>query len=325
MSIAAPALYDAVFDAARTGLAAPMKSLPPWLFYDAAGSALFEQITTLPEYYLTRTERAIFERIAVSLPGRFDAAVTVAELGAGSAAKTGLLLRAFAVAQSELLYQPIDISPSAMQSAASSIERTIGGVRVVPQLANYITEPYTIGRPAQQHVLALYIGSSIGNFSPQEAVSILANLRAQLQPGDALLLGVDLAPGAHKPVERLLAAYDDARGVTAAFNRNILARLNRELGTDFDLDSFAHRARWNGPCSRIEMHLESLCAQTVHLPAEDGPLRIEFLPGETIHTENSRKFTAASVDELLAAAGFVRETIFTDDAEIFASVLARVV
>lgn len=325
MSTAAAALYDAVFDAARTGLTASIKTLPPWLFYDERGSALFEQITALDEYYLTRTERAIFERIAPTLPGRFDAAVTVAELGAGSAAKTGILLRALAAAQGGLLYQPIDISPSSLAEAAASIERNIPQVRVAPQVANYITETYTIERPAQQRVLALYIGSSIGNFSPQEGVSILANLRAQLQPGDALLLGVDLAPGAHKSVATLLAAYDDAQGVTAAFNRNILARLNRELGTDFALDGFVHRARWNGPCSRIEMHLESLCAQTVHLSTDDGPLRIEFAQGETIHTENSRKFTTAMVDAMLDAAGFERAAVFMDEAEIFASVLARVV
>jgi dimethylhistidine N-methyltransferase len=311
---------NAVVREALNGLAAPQKTLSPWLFYDERGSVLFEHITALPEYYLTRTERAIFAAEAAQLAARL-APVTLAELGAGSAAKTGILLRAFVAAQGTVLYQPIDISASALDEAAASIAAHVPGVRVAAQVANYITERYNIERNPGEHVLALYIGSSIGNFSPSEATGILANLRAHLEPGDHLLLGTDLAPSAHKPVATLLAAYDDAAGVTAAFNLNVLTRLNREAGADFDLRHFAHRARWNAAASRIEMHLESLAAQTITVAGE----RFTFAAGETIHTENSYKFTAASVGALLDAAGFAREEIFTDPQQTFAVTLARAV
>jgi L-histidine N-alpha-methyltransferase len=181
-------------------------------------------------------------------------------------------------------------------------------------------------------VLALYIGSSIGNFSPREATGILRSLRSRLVEGDALLLGVDLAPDPNagieatsgKPVEALLAAYDDAEGVTAAFNKNVLTRLNRDLGADFHLDRFAHRARWNAHCSRMEMHLESLVAQTVHIPTGGGPQRIDFAPGETIHTENSYKFNERSLNNLLESGGFAAKRIFHDPDRQFAVVLANV-
>jgi uncharacterized SAM-dependent methyltransferase len=169
-------------------------------------------------------------------------------------------------------------------------------------------------------VLALYIGSSIGNFSPREADGILRNLRGQLREGDTLLLGVDLAPGAQKPVAELLAAYDDAAGVTAAFNTNVLVRLNRELAADFALEGFAHRARWNAACSRMEMHLESLREQGVTFAGR----RVAFAEGETIHTENSYKFTEAGVTGLLAGAGFGVERVLRDVAGRFAVVLAGV-
>jgi dimethylhistidine N-methyltransferase len=310
-----------VLDAALTGLTASPKTIPPWLFYDELGSQLFEQITALPEYYLTRTESAIFTQLAPTLPLHLAAPVTIAELGAGSASKTGILLRAFAARRPGLIYQPIDISPSALDAAAASITAGIPGVIVEPQAANYITERYSIARPAHHRVLALYIGSSIGNFSPTEAIAILSNLRAHLEPGDFLLLGVDLAPSQHKSVAQLLAAYDDAAGVTAAFNKNILARLNRELDADFDLAAFAHRVRWNQPCSRIEMHLESLIDQTVTLAGK----RIAFAAGETIHTENSYKFTEPRLHDLLTSSGFAIDTIHHDPAHLFAVTLANVV
>lgn len=312
---------DPVLAAATTGLTAEHKWLPPWLFYDTAGSTLFEQITALPEYYLTRTERDIFHAYGPQLPALLGAPVTIAELGAGSAAKTGILLQHFNDAQPDLLYQPIDISPSALEEAEISIAELIPSVRVQPQVANYITERYTVARPPHHKVLALYIGSSIGNFSPEEATGILTNLRARLQPGDALLLGIDLAPSPMKPVATLLAAYDDAAGVTAAFNKNILARLNRELDADFDLDAFAHRARWNAAQSRIEMHLESLTTQTVSLAGQ----KICFHQGETIHTENSRKFTPASITAMLAESGFIATRTFHDPAGLYAVTLATAV
>jgi dimethylhistidine N-methyltransferase len=313
---------QAVLDAALSGLTRRgQKTLPPWLFYDEAGSTLFEQITALPEYYLTRTERQIFTTHALDILSELGAPVTLAELGAGSAAKTGVLLRAATKLQPEVLYQPIDISPSALDEAAVNISANIQHVRVEPTVANYITETYDIMRPEDHKVLALYIGSSIGNFSPSEALQILTNLRQHLDQGDALLLGVDLAPSEHKTVGTLLAAYDDASGVTAAFNKNILTRLNRELGADFDLDAFAHRAKWNQNCSRIEMHLESLRQQTVHIADQ----RIAFAKGETIHTENSHKFTDAALEQLLTAANFTPTRHFHSPERSFAVVLATTV
>jgi dimethylhistidine N-methyltransferase len=316
-----PAINEAVLTEALTGLSsAPQKRLSPWLFYDELGSRLFDEITVLPEYYLTRTERAIFSDHADDIFLAVGSAVTVAELGAGSAAKTGVLLRAATRFQPRVLYQPIDISPSALDEAAAGLS-AIPGVSVRPQVANYTTEPFRIARLPGHKVLALYIGSSIGNFSPAEATGILCNLRHHLCPGDALLLGTDLAPGPAKSVETLIAAYDDAAGVTAAFNLNVLTRLNRELGADFDLTAFAHRARWNARCSRMEMHLQSLTPQTVTIAGT----RIRFAAGETIHTENSYKFTAAAIQALLAGSGFASTRTFTDAGQTFAVTLAEAV
>jgi dimethylhistidine N-methyltransferase len=320
-----PITSNPVLAAAITGLTASHKTLPPWLFYDTVGSQLFEDITALPEYYLTRTERSIFTAHADEIILALGNPITIAELGAGSAAKTGVILRAATRFQPSVLYQPIDVSPSALEEAAANLSASLPGVEVAPQVANYITETFTLARPSGTRILALYIGSSIGNFSPNEAHSILRNLREHLRPGDALLLGTDLAPSESKPVDHLLAAYDDASGTTAAFNKNILARLNRDLGTDFHLDAFAHRARWNQHCSRIEMHLESLTAQTVHIPTDNGITRIHFAVGETIHTENSHKFTEASIASLLEGAGFTTDRTFHDEANIFAVTLAQAV
>jgi L-histidine N-alpha-methyltransferase len=315
------ALREAVLQEALAGLSRPQKTLSPWLFYDEAGSHLFDQITELPEYYLTRTERTLFREIGTYLPSHLGAAVTIAELGAGSAGKTGILLRDFAAHQSGVVYQPIDISPTALDEAAHAITATIPGVTVLPQVANYITDGYRIERSPGQIVLAMYIGSSIGNFAPEEQAAILKNLREHLQPGDALLLGLDLAPGKEKSVEALVGAYDDAAGVTAAFNKNLLVRLNRELAADFDVDCFAHRALWNAAESRIEMHLESLIAQSVHIEGQHFTLA----RGETIHTENSYKFTQESIATLMLASGFEVDDTTHDEKQRYAVVVADAV
>ena len=317
------ALRDAVLDEAIRGLAVPpgtQKTLPPWLFYDEAGSALFEQITELPEYYLTRTERTILTENADDIIGSVGCPVTIAELGSGTATKTGLLLAAALRRQPELLYQPIDVSPSALEHAAASLAGAVPGVVVQPQVSNYITNGYKILRPEDHNIFALYIGSSIGNFGPDEARSILRKLRSRLSsnPGDAILLGVDLAPCIKKPVEFLLSAYDDATGITAAFNKNILTRLNRELGADFNLECFTHSARWNEGESRIEMHLESVAEQTVQIDGQP----ILFAAGETIHTENSYKFTERSLRALLHDTGFSSPQWFEDANHHFGVVLA---
>ncbi len=355
---------EAVAAEARCGLTSAQKSLPPWLFYDEAGSLLFEQITALPEYYLTRTERELFtahaddifdgleeesvtsppdavilsearsaesKDLRLSLVPR-PAPLTIAELGAGTASKTGILLRALARRQPSVLYQPIDISPTALDEAHIQLEAAIPGVTIRPQVANYVTGSVVIERPPRARVLALYIGSSIGNFSPAEARGILNRLRSELQPGDALLLGTDLAPslsesGPTKSVATLLAAYNDAAGVTAAFNRNILTRLNRELGADFRPEFFAHRALWNPAHSRIEIYLQSLARQLVHIPANSAgaALNLHLAAGETIHTENSYKFTPSAITALLASARFTPVRTFIDPANLFAVTLAATV
>jgi dimethylhistidine N-methyltransferase len=330
VSPAATALYDVVLHEAVSGLRAAPKTLAPWLFYDDRGSQLFEQITTLPEYYVTRTERGILAAHADEILGAAagSSPLTLLELGSGSSSKTGVLLRALVARQRNVLYQPIDVSASALDDALRSITAEIPGVTVAPLTANYTTDKFTIARQPGERAMALYIGSSIGNFAPAMARSVLVNLREHLQPGDALLLGVDLAPGAHKSVASLLAAYDDAEGITAAFNRNVLVRLNRELGANFNVNAFAHRSRWNAAESRMEMHLESLCAQSVTFEGHN----IHFAKGETIHTENSYKFTldeatektSRSVHMLIEDAGFVPEQTWTDAERRFAVLLARV-
>ncbi len=318
---------EGVAEAARDGLSATPKTLPAWLLYDEAGSRLFEQITTLPEYYLTRTERALFTRYADELLREIGSEVTVVELGAGTATKTGILLRATSRLQNGVLYQPIDISPTALDEASESLQSELAGLTVHPRVANYITDAVHIERESGHTVLALYIGSSIGNFSPAESRDILRNLRSQLRPGDHLLLGTDLAPGPAKTVDALISAYDDAAGVSAAFNLNLLTRLNRELGAGFDRDLFVHQARWNAGESRMEMHLASTCVQTVLIPAGSmGPtLRIRFAPGETIHTENSYKFTSAAIAALLADSGFKSVRTFHDPDCLYAVTLAAAV
>ena len=301
--------------AALRGLTAQQRTLPPWLFYDAAGSALFERITQLPEYYLTRTERAIFAAhadaiIAAAAGGE---TLSIAELGAGTAAKTGLLLEAAVRRQGSVIYRPVDVSPTALEMAKRHLETRVPGVLVEPQVADYTRDPIPLDAGAARR-LVLYIGSSIGNFSPEDAVRVLRTVRDQLQPGDTLLLGTDMV----KDERTLLAAYDDAAGVTAEFNRNILHRLNRELGADFDVTRFTHQAIWNAAESRMEMHLVSNGPQRVTI----DDLELHFAAGETIHTENSYKFTQKSIVWLLKQSGFTLEQQWTDAKVWFAVNLA---
>jgi len=306
--------------AVTEGLVSQPRWLPSWLFYDAAGSRLFDRITELPEYYLTRTERSILSQRAeeiVALAAGPDA-LHMVELGAGSCDKTRILLKAAVDRQDTVLYEPVDVSATALAEAQQRIGEEIPGALVAPRVADY-THQFTLDAPLHGHRrMVLYIGSSIGNFEPHEARALLENVRAALAPRDSLLLGVDLV----KDKTALLNAYDDAAGVTAEFNRNILARLNRELGANFDPQAFAHRAVWNRAKSRIEMHLESRIPQTVQVPACD--LTISFTPGETIHTENSYKYRVAQVEALVAQAGFTPEQTWMDERAWFAVLLARV-
>ncbi len=335
---------EAVASEARRGLTAHPRTLSPWLFYDEAGSRLFEQITELPEYYLTRAERSIFAAHADQIiaeasrvnGNKLPPTLTLIELGAGTATKTGILLRAAVRRQGSVVYQPVDVSETALAAATKNIRANIPGVTVRHQVADYTTQPLPLNRLPNTRTLALYIGSSIGNFTPAEAVSVLRNLRAQLLPGDQLLLGTDLAPldehidkhiDHHKDVPTLLAAYNDAAGVTAAFNGNVLARLNRELAAKFNPSAFAHRAIWNAAESRIEMHLVSLVSQRVHIPANSAgaALNLDFASGETIHTENSYKFTHQRVEVLLSSAGFRLTHSWNDANHLFADNLATAI
>jgi dimethylhistidine N-methyltransferase len=315
-------LESSVGRAAREGLSARNKRLPSWLFYDHDGSRLFDQITQLPEYYLTRTEREILaaragEIIAQAAHGTEPARLRIAELGAGSADKTRLLLKAAVHRQGTVHYEPVDVSASALDDARERIEREIPGVHVTPHIMNYVHGLALHPSRSGERRMVLYIGSSIGNFEPHQAAGLLEIVRAGLEPGDTLLLGVDL----QKDESTLLAAYDDAAGVTARFNLNMLARLNRELAADFDLESFAHRAVWNPTKSRIEMHLESLTAQQVQIPPLD--LELTFHEGERIHTENSYKYTPGQAEAMLSAAGFDPENTWMDERGWFAVCLAR--
>lgn len=335
ITVAVPETVDATAHAVatevRAGLTSAPRTLAPWLFYDEAGSQLFEAITELPEYYLTRTERAIFsahaDEILREAASGGKQKLTLIELGAGTATKTGILLAAAVRQQGSVVYQPVDVSESALVLASENISANIPGVSVRSQVADYTTQPLPLDRLAEFRTLALYIGSSIGNFSPAAAAALLRNLREQLLPGDKLLVGTDLGPGRHKSAATLLAAYNDDAGTTAAFNRNVLERLNRELGADFDLAQFEHKAIWNEEHSRIEMHLESRCRQQVRVPGNSAgeALRLNFEPGETIHTENSYKFNPVSVERLLRSADFAISRSWQDDHGLFAVTLATAV
>ncbi len=293
----------------RRGLTVRPRSLSPWMFYDAEGSRLFERITTLPEYYPTRTERAI-------LAGHADAIIAAAhrerslplrlvELGAGTASKTCILLEAALRVSDDVAYVPVDVCPDALELACQNVACALPDVRMQPIVRNYVTHPLQL-EPFGGTTLALYIGTSIGNFSPQEARLILRNLGTQLRIGDALLLGTDMV----KDEPTLLAAYDDREGITAAFNLNILHRLNRQLGANFDLTCFRHRALWNSVESRIEMHLESTQEQGISI--EHADLDLQLVQGETIHTENSYKFTDRDIRTLLKDVGFEIRGVWKD-------------
>ena len=303
----------------RRGLIARPRSLSPWMFYDAEGSRLFERITTLPEYYPTRTERAILAGNADAIVARAhndrSLPLRLVELGAGTASKTCVLLEAALSISDDVVYMPVDVCSDALELACQSVACALPEVCIQPIVQNYVTHPLELD-PFDGTTLALYIGTSIGNFSPEEARLILRNLRFQLQAGDALLLGTDMV----KDEPTLLAAYDDSDGITAAFNLNILRRLNRELGANFDASRFCHRVLWNSIESRIEMHLESRQVQDVII--EDADLDLHFMPRETIHTENSYKFTDRGIQSLLYDAGFENRGAWKDSRGWYALTLA---
>lgn len=296
----------------RAGLARRQRELPPKYFYDERGSRLFEEITRLPEYYLTRAERSLLETRVPALVAHLLPR-TLAELGAGSAAKTRVLLDAMRVAGCAEVYQPIDMSAAFLEETALRLSGEYRGLRVVPVVADFTLDPRPQGELPGPRLIA-FLGSTIGNLEPRAAMRLLARIRARLDSADRFLLGVDL----RKDVARLEAAYNDRAGVTAAFNRNILHVLNRELGADFDADAFDHRAFYDEALERIEMHLVSRARQRVTIPAVGV---YAFRPGESIRTEISCKYDRARVDALFHAAGLALEAWWPDEGELFALAL----
>ncbi len=297
----------------RAGLSRPQKELPPKFFYDLRGSELFEKITQLPEYYLSRTERVLLERwmpewIAEARPR------SLLELGAGSAAKTRIILDAMRTGGTAEVYVPIDVSALFLQQVSEDLDREYPRLEVVPVVADITTElplPDELPHP----VLYSFLGGTIGNFDPEAALHLLRRVRGVMQLPDRFLMGVDL----RKDPVRIEAAYNDAQGVTAEFNRNMLQVLNRELGADFDLSAFRHHAFYNRDCHCIEMHLVAERPQRVSIP---GIGSFELREGESLRTEISCKHDRESVAALFTAAGLRSERWETDAEELFAIVLA---
>lgn len=302
----------------RRGLSGEPKTLPAVLFYDATGSELFEEITRTPEYYLTRTEEAILEKHADAIiqAATGDGPLDIVELGAGSAQKTRILLRNLVGSQGSAQYFPIDVSPDAILPQAASLEQEMPGLEVSPIVGDNAAalRRFPTRGPAR---LILFIGSSIGNFEPADAKRFLRDLSDRMRPEDGILLGTDLI----KDGAVLDAAYNDASGVTARFNLNALARLNREYGADFELSAFAHKAFFRADKGRVEMHLVSQRSQRVRIPKLD--LSIQFELGETIHTENSHKYTLADIRTLADAAHLTLDTTWMDDDRWFGVHLLR--
>jgi len=294
---------------ALAGLLGKRKSLPPKLFYDAEGCRLFERITELPEYYLTRAERALLAAQAPEIAAELPAGAALVEYGASSEEKAATLLDALAAGgRQAACYVPIDLADGALVALAERMRATHPALPVHPVVADFL-HPLILPEATLPPRIGFFPGSTIGNLDPDAARGFLRAARGALGGGARFLLGVDL----RKSPAVLVPAYDDAAGVTAAFNRNVLVRLNREAGADFEPAAFDHRAVWNAAEGRIEMHLVSRREQVVHLA---GRL-IRFAAGESIHTENSYKYTPQGVRLLAAAAGWRHRRLWTDPEGLF--------
>ena len=297
----------------RKGLSAEPKRFLPKYFYDELGSQLFEAICLLPEYYLTRAENEILQRYADDIVAAVDGQKTLVEMGSGSASKTRLIIEALLRRQENLLFMPVDISASALESSSRILLQSYPRLTIEAYAADYFAGLAELGKKQRHRTLALFLGSNISNFDLDEALRFLRAMRSVLHKDDALLLGADLK----KDPAVLEAAYNDALGVTSAFNLNVLARINRELGGSFNLRAFRHRAFYNAAMGRIEIYIESLFNQSVRIDKLD--MEVEFTAGELIHTENSYKYDLDGIRELAAQTGFAVSRTWFDSQERFSS------
>jgi len=314
-----PARVATFAEDVRSGLGTRPMSLSPKYFYDDLGSALFEAITRLPEYYLTRVERDLLATYGREIAGALPGPLELVELGSGSAVKTRVLIDAILERQPSLTYHPVDISADAVTESSLALVGAYESLRVIAYASDYFPLLREKRLVTHARVLALFLGSNIGNFEPDEARELLRLLAAARHPGDGLLIGYDLK----KDPSILELAYDDPTGVTAAFNKNLLARMNRELGGDFDLSAFRFAARWNEEYGAVRSFLISERAQRVHIPASG--LTIDFAAGDEIHTESSYKFTREDVVALAASCGYAEQKTYTDAAGRYALTLLTVV
>ncbi|MDT0322233.1 L-histidine N(alpha)-methyltransferase [Streptomyces millisiae] len=313
--IAADHLTRALRADAQAGLTESPKSLPPKWFYDARGSMLFDRITRLPEYYLTRAERMVLRANAPRV-AELTGARALVELGSGSSEKTRILLDALTAAGTLRRYAPLDVSESALTAAGQALAAAYPGLAITATVADFETD-LALPEPSAGPRLVAFLGSTLGNLDTEQRAAFLGRLRQALTTeGDALLLGVDLV----KDPARMLRAYDDGQGVTAEFNKNLLTILNRELDADFDPGAFDHRAIWNEEEERMEMRLRARVTHSVKIPTLD--LTLDFLRGEDLRTEISVKFRREGLEPELAQAGFTLEHWWTDQQERFAVLLA---
>ncbi len=297
----------------RKGLSAHPKRFLPKYFYDELGSQLFEAICLLPEYYLTRAEEEILRKYSDQIVSAVDGDKTLVEMGSGSATKTRLIIDALLRRQKELLFMPVDISASALESSSRILLQSYPRLTIEAYAADYFAGLAELGKKPRSRTLALFLGSNVSNFDLDEALRFLRALRSGLNKSDALLLGADLK----KDPAILEAAYNDALGVTSAFNLNVLARINRELGGTFDLRAFQHHAFYNEAMGRIEIYIKSLSDQRVRIEKLD--LDVEFGAGELIHTENSYKYDIEGIRALAAQTGFELSRTWVDSQERFSS------
>jgi L-histidine N-alpha-methyltransferase len=307
-------LLDSIADDVRRGLSAPQKFLLPKFLYDAEGSLLFEQVTEAPEYYPTRTELSILTTIATEVMERV-APKEVVELGSGSSTKTRMLLDAGYNAKTLTRYVPFDVSQTIVESACVELEQRYPDMQLHGVIGDF-ERHLGLVPPAVGKRLVLFIGSTIGNLEPADRLALLREIRKMLAPGDYLLLGMDQI----KDVAVLEAAYNDAGGVTAAFNLNVLKAINNALHADFNVDEFRHRSHYNHDLDRIEMHLYAQSAQTVHIT--DLDMTVEIAKGESIWTESSHKFTQTTATAMLQEAGMNLDTWYTDPLRYFGLALA---